>query len=217
MRSLAACGVVAPVLDVLITIWLGALDPDYSHVRQYISELGESGRPYAAVFSVWSLLWGILFAGFALALGRGFGGQKGSWLGPGAVLIMAASGMVVGFFPCDPGGTAQTVSGEVHLIAGGWIGMSAMVLTPFLTWVGMRRRAAWRGYRTLTLAAGALLAIFAGWLVVCHDADAARSASAPGLAQRLFTGILYVWVVVVAIRLWSLGATAEPSAAALAR
>ena len=27
-RCLAACGIVAPILDVLITAWLGALDPD---------------------------------------------------------------------------------------------------------------------------------------------------------------------------------------------
>lgn len=119
MRWLAAYGIIAPVLDLLITVWLGALDPSYSHVRQFISELGEPGRPYAAAFTAWCLLWGILFAGFAFALGRGFGGQKGSWLGPGALLIMAASSIVVGFFPCDPGGTARTVSGHVHLFVGG--------------------------------------------------------------------------------------------------
>jgi len=142
MRWLTACGIVVPILDVVITAWLGALDPGYSHVRQYISELGEAGRPYAAVFTAWCLLWGILFAGFAIALVCGLGGRKGSWLGPGALLIMAASSIVVGVFPCDPGGTARTVSGQVHLIVGEWVGMSAIVLTPFLTWVGMRRREA---------------------------------------------------------------------------
>src|SRR5262249_14096753 len=120
MRWLAACGIVVPILDVLITAWLGALDPGYSHVRQYISELGEAGRPYAAVLTIWCLMWGILFAGFAIALGRGLGGRKGSWLGPGALLIMGASSIVVGVFPCDPGGTARTVSGQVHLFVGGW-------------------------------------------------------------------------------------------------
>src|SRR5262245_24159985 len=91
MRCLAACGIVAPILDVLITVWLGALDPGYSQVRQYISELGEAGRPYAGVFSAWCFLWGLLFAGFAIALGRGLGGRNGAWLGPGALFIMAAS------------------------------------------------------------------------------------------------------------------------------
>src|SRR5262245_51635437 len=121
-------------------------------------------RPHAGVFSVWCLLWGLLFAGFAIALGRVLGGWDGAWPGPDAVLIMAASGIVVGFFPCDPGGTARPVSEQVHLIVGGWIGTSATVLAPYLSGVGMKRSEAWRGYRALTLAAGALLAAVAGWL-----------------------------------------------------
>jgi hypothetical protein len=206
MRGLAACGIVAPILEVLITAWLGAPDPGYSHVRQYISELGEPGRPYAGVFSAWCLLWGLLFAGFAIALGRGLSGRNGAWLGPGAVLIMAASSIVAGVFPCDPGGTARTLSGQVHLIVGGWVGTSTIVLAPFLSWVGMRRSEAWRGYRTLMLAAGALLAVVAGWLAICHYGDLERSACAVGASQRLFLGILYVWTEVVSVRLWQLAA-----------
>src|SRR5262249_55722924 len=68
---LAACGVVAAALDVLVTAGLAALDPGYSHARQYISELGEPGRPYAAAFNAWSVAYGVLFAAFAVAAGRG--------------------------------------------------------------------------------------------------------------------------------------------------
>lgn len=108
VRWLAACGILAPIIDVLITAWLGALNPSYSHARQFISEPGETGRPYAVVFSVWCVLWGLLFAGFAVALARGLGRRKGTWLGPGALLIVAASSIVVGFFPYDPGHTDRT-------------------------------------------------------------------------------------------------------------
>jgi hypothetical protein len=206
MRCLAACGIVTPILDVLITAWLGALDPNYSHMRQFISELGEAGRPHAGVFAAWCVLWGLLFAGFAVALRRGLGGRNGPWLGPGAVLIMAASSIVGAFFPCDPGGTAETVSGQVHLILGGWVGTPAIILAPFLSWVGMRGREEWRGYRALSLAAGVLLAVVAGWLAICHYGNLDRSACAVGAAQRLFLGILYVWTEVVAVRLWRLAA-----------
>jgi hypothetical protein len=151
MRWLSACGVIAPILDVLIMIWLGSLDPNYSHARQYISELGEAGRPYAAVFTAWCLLWGLLFAGFAVAMRRGLGEHKGAWLGPGAVFLMAAISIVVGLFPCDPGCAGRTVSGQVHQIVGGWLGTPATILVPLLSWVGMRRDEAWRGYRALTL------------------------------------------------------------------
>ncbi len=93
--------------------------------------------------------------------------------------------------------------------------MPAMVLTPFLSWVEMRRHEAWHGCRILSLAAGALLAVVAGWLAVCHHADLERSACAAGAAQSLFLGAFDVWVEVVAIRLWNMrniGAVAEPAA-----
>ena len=99
MRWLTSCGIVVPVIDVVITIWLGAQNPGYSHVRQYISELGEAGRPYSGPFSVWFVSWGVLFAAFAVGLVLRAGRQKGTCLGPGAALVLAASSVVVSIFP----------------------------------------------------------------------------------------------------------------------
>jgi hypothetical membrane protein len=205
IRRLAAGGVVAPILDVLLTAWLGALDADYSHVRQYISELGETGRPHATLFSAWCVGWGVLFAGFAVALARGLDGRKGSYLGPGALLVAAACGILSGFFPCDPGCVGETVSAQVHILVGE-IATAALVTAPFLVSIGMRGNEAWRGYRALTLGAGVLLAAIAAWLAICHYAGLGRADWALGCAQRVFLGILYVWVEVLAIRLWRLGA-----------
>jgi hypothetical membrane protein len=99
MRWLAACGVAAPVVDVLVTAGLAARDPGYSHARQYISELGEAGRPYAAPFNAWCFAYGLLFAGFAVALGRGPGSRSVLT----ALLAVAAASIASGAFPCDPG------------------------------------------------------------------------------------------------------------------
>jgi Protein of unknown function (DUF998) len=194
-----------PILDVLITAWLGALDPGYSHVRQYISELGEAGRPHAWMFSAWCIAYSIPFAAFAIALFRGLDGRTGSWLGPGALLVVAASSVVSGVFPCDPGCAMRSFSARVHLWAGE-IAMAGIVLAPFLTWTVMRENELWRGYGAFTLATGVLLAGAGGWMAVCHYADLPRSACAVGAAQRLFLGILYVWVEVVAVRLWRFAA-----------
>src|SRR5262245_13054799 len=138
-RWLAACGIGTPVVDVLVTAWLGALDPEYSHVRQYISELGEAGRPYVELFTAWSVLYGLLLAPFAIALRRGMRGGKGSWLGPGAFLAVAGLSVLGGIFPCDPGCEGRTVGARVHLLTGE-VGAVVVLLTPFLTWAGMRGR-----------------------------------------------------------------------------
>src|SRR5262245_52325693 len=111
MRWLAACGVVTSVLDMLVTLALAALDPQYSHSRQYISELGEVGRPYAALFNAWCIVYGVLFTGFAVALGRGLNSR----LVLSALLAMAASSAAGGAFPCDPGCAGESPGARAHL------------------------------------------------------------------------------------------------------
>src|SRR5262249_55364137 len=151
-RWLTACGVVVPVLDVVITAWLGALDPGYSHARQYISELGEAGRPYAAVFNAWCLAYGLLFAGFAVALGRALGSRSVLI----ALPVVAAASIVGGVFPCDPGCAGRSPSARVHFLTG-YVSLAAILLTPFLSWFAMRGNPAWRDYRAFTLTSGSLL------------------------------------------------------------
>ena len=201
VRWLAAAGIAASLGDVLLVVWLGSLDPDYSYPRQYVSELLEPGRPYAGLYAAWCVVWGILFAAFAIALGRGLQGSKGAWLGPAALLVLAPAGMVVGFFPCDPGGEAHSLSGQIHLLVGGWISTIAIILAPLLSWVAMRNSEAWRSYRVATLVTGLLLAVFAGCLAVGHYGNFDRSTYPAGLLQRLLMGIFYIWVAAVAIRI----------------
>lgn len=47
-KALLACGMTAPLLDIVMTAAVGALEPGYSHTRQFISELGAvgSGHPF---------------------------------------------------------------------------------------------------------------------------------------------------------------------------
>jgi hypothetical protein len=138
IRSLATCGIVIPVLDTLVTVSLGAFDPRYSHTRQYISELGETGRPCAAVFNAWCVAYGLLMGGFAVAAGRGIGSQPLQ----AALLAVAAAGVVGGFFPCDPGCAGQSPTAQVHVLTG-YVGLAGTILTPFLAWKAMRRQDAW--------------------------------------------------------------------------
>ena len=199
MKWLAACGIALLVLDVLLTIGLAALDPLYSHSRQYISELGEDGRPYAAVFNAWSLVYGLLFAGFAVSLGRGLN----SWPVLIACLAIAACSVVTGAFPCDPGCACETPTSKVHMLTG-YVSFPAIILAPLFAWFAMKGSAVWRGYRAITLASAILLMASSGWLVACHFLGREQEGCAVGVAQRLVVGILYTWMVAVAVRLWRL-------------
>jgi len=204
MRWLAACGILALVLDVLITVGLAALDPRYNHARQYISELGETGRPYAAVFNAWCFLYGVLFAGFAVSLGRGLNSRAVLI----ALLVVAASSVVSGAFPCDRGCACQTPTARVHLLIG-YVVLPAIILAPFFAWFAMQGSAMWRGYRTFTLACAVLLLAGTLWLAACHFLGRQRDECAVGVAQRLITGIQYSWLVAVAVRLWRIAGQSE--------
>jgi hypothetical membrane protein len=204
IRWLAACGVVTLVVDVLLVIWLAALDPEYSHSRQYISELGEAGRPYAGVLSAWSFVYGLLFAGFGVALGRGLH----SWPVLVACLAIAASSVVTGAFPCDAGCAGQTPAAKVHMLTG-YVSLPAIILMPLFAWFAMKGSDAWRGYRTLSLVATILLLASSGWLVACYFIGREQAGCAVGAAQRLILGILYLWMTAIGVRLW--GLAGQPS------
>ena len=199
MRWLPACGIITLLLDLLVTCGLAATDPDYSHSRQYISELGEDGRPYAAVFNAWSVVYGVLFASFAVSLGRGLNSRPVLI----ACLVLAACSVLAAVFPCDPGCACETPSARVHMLTG-LLSFPAIILAPVFAWFAMKESAAWRGYRAFTLACAALLMADTGWLAACQFLGRERDGRALGAAQRLIVGVQYVWFVTVALRLWRL-------------
>ena len=94
----------------------------------------------------------------------------------------------------------ETTSAQVHILVGE-VATAATVVAPFLTLVGMRGSDSWRGCRRFTLAAGVLLAATTGWLAVGYYALLGRAAATLGAAQRVWYGILYVWVGALALRL----------------
>ena len=71
MRLLAWFGLIAPVVRLTLILVLGLLQPGYSQSRDYISELGAVGAPYAWLMnSVGTMFVGILIVGFSFALWR---------------------------------------------------------------------------------------------------------------------------------------------------
>jgi hypothetical membrane protein len=198
IRLLAFCGIVMPVIDVLVTVWLAALNPGYSHASQFVSELGEPGRPYAWLFCWWSILYGLLMAGFAFALWGALHEQPGSGRVLAALLAVAAAMFIGAVFPCDAGCAADTLSGQVHIGAGA-VSLIATILAPFWTFASMKTSETWRSYRRFTFVTGCLLSGLGVWLTLCSFFGI--TPELVGVAQRASMLVLYLWIEVLSLRL----------------
>jgi hypothetical membrane protein len=195
----ALCGAALVLIDVAFTLWLAALNPGYSHWRQLISELGEPGRPFAWLFAVWSVLYGILFALFSVGLLKSLGRQPAARWGGLALLLFAAGNAVGGMFACDPGCAGHTLSAKMHIIVGA-INLTSIFIGPFFLAPAMAAIPAWRNFRWPTFVVGCCLGIFGLWLGLTYFVGATSSSA--GAIQRALMIVLYVWIAALSVRLW---------------
>jgi hypothetical membrane protein len=198
MRVLALGGIAGPLVFTLLIVICGARRPDYDHFNQFISELGETGAPDAALMNLAGFIpAGLLNAALGLALSRVGRGPRA--LAAAILIVVFGLGMAAaGVFSCDPGCHQQGVSTEAtlhHMVSGiafisaiVGIGLSATVYRRLPAWQDL-----WR-FSAFTSAVAFLL------LVVMNASIDSRALT--GFWQRLFLATLFVWCGVVGWRSW---------------
>jgi hypothetical protein len=98
------CGVLGALWMLAMVIVGGATYPGYSHVAQYISELGANGAPQGAAVSWLGFLpVGILISAFALFAWLAAPRNVLSGIGFVGVLLFAVGYIAAAFFRCDYG------------------------------------------------------------------------------------------------------------------
>jgi hypothetical membrane protein len=200
-RVLNAAGIVAPVLWVAALVYIGSLRPEYSHYRQYVSELAARGTPTQHLMQVAGfLLPGLMVVAFGVFVGLS---AHTKLAGSGAALLIVSglARIVAGVFPLDACCTAMapSFSERVHNAAGAAyvLAMGAAVLV----WCAVaertfRTRAHWfRWYSLATLVAAITLPL---WLIR-FGIDPANV----GLFQRASFALLNLWILIFAVIVWS--------------
>ncbi|MEJ0087884.1 MAG: DUF998 domain-containing protein [Pseudomonadota bacterium] len=177
------------VVMALMVVVAGALTPGYSHVSQFISELGARGSPYEwPVRFAGFLPSGVLllaFCGFAFAaLPR----SRGAALGLLGLAVYAVGYVVAASFPCDLGCRPETPSTS-QLIHNA-VGLLGYLLAPAFLLALARAALAWPDAGRLVVAgyvaSGAALV---GLLTFSPSSPAA------GLSQRLMECAVLAWAV----------------------
>lgn len=103
-RLLLLAGIVGPHLFAATVVVVGSLRPDYSHVNQFMSELGEAGGQFAWLIKYFGfMLPAVFILIFVLAFRTRFPGTALSSIGTSLLVVLAVSMLVAGVFPCDVG------------------------------------------------------------------------------------------------------------------
>ena len=199
MRHLAWAGILAAVLRLGLILLLGALHPDYSQTRDFISELGAPDAAYPAAMNLLGIAFvGLLLVVFSVPLRRF---QPPGPLGTAGSLLLALSGVAfvaVGLLPCDQPGCSPEAPSPLmqgHLVAG-LTAMTAQTLAGVAFGLRLISGTGPRWYAGTSLALG-----LAALLALALLFGTGLRLPAPGLAQKVMQFSADIWVFVSAVAL----------------
>ena len=194
-RRLLRAGLAAPVVLALAIVVAGRFEPGYSHVSQYVSELGAVGASHAKAFSYGGLLpAGLLTVLFAVGMYLQAGASR-SFVASSLLAGVAGLGrMAAAVFPCDAGCSLENMSMAATLHAwAGFLALTSGAVAPLVLATGLRRRPR---SRLFALSVGLGLASLVLALIMFGPG---REQSFVGVVQRLLLAAFYAWVIAVVV------------------
>ena len=193
----------APLLWASAIIFCGSLRPEYSHVTQYISELGERGSSTEFIMRYAGFVpTGLMHMAFAAFLYVAF---RGGPLAVIAATLLAINGLArigAGLFPCETGcvGPKLLLSQQLHSLSAG-LGFFALIGASVMWGIFLRRYRSLRRLSLFSVGCGTVGLVFLLLMVWSSELRAGT-----GMYERLSSGVLSLWVLVFAARLWQLDA-----------
>ncbi len=196
------CGMLFPIVYIIMTILGGALRPGYSHIADTVSELlspGAPNKPLLMVFQITHALMGSLFGTGLLLFVRSSDhntilGRIGAWM----IIAVGLATIGTAIFPQDAAGTAATLAGKLHGILVFGILVPFTIISTLLIGIWLKQAGIFPWFKTysfITIAASILLAGLAG---------ASVDTPIMGLTERLGVLAGFQWTFVLALKLFLL-------------
>lgn len=207
-RALLACGMVGPLLFILVFLVEEATRPGYSIVRNFVSSLALGPGGWAQVANF--LVCGVLTLAFVVGLRRVISSGPASLFGVGFLGIYAVALITAGMFSTDPGqgyppGIPTPAHPSGHGIIHALAGLVVFVSLSLAIFIFTRRfavREGWSGWTVYSALSGlATLGFFI--------ASVAPTPGLSGILQRVAIIVGWVWIALLAARLLR-GAAAKP-------
>jgi len=194
---LNACGIAAPLLWASAVIVSASRHPEYSHIRQYISDLAARGSSTEHVMrAAGFILPGAMTGAFGVLLGLGATARLAG-IAAALIIVSGLARAAAGVFVPDPLGYAGPPSFEQTMHNGAGTIYFLTLALAVLVWaiasaIGRRLPTwlTWYSLVTVTAAVAAPLALISAGIATPGDV---------GLFQRVSLGVLNLWMLVCAL------------------
>lgn len=194
IRTLGLLGAVGPIVYVAAVVIGGFLWPGYSHYSQTVSSLTSARAPNQAIMLPLFAFYNVCV--ILLAVGLYYGIQKEVkhvW-GPVFLTATGAGGLVLFLFPQDYPQGPVTIFGTLHVVVAGIITFFSLAAMA-LFWHHFRLDPSWKGYGRFSIVMLPIALVLGVFGVISLSTPYA------GLAERLSTGSILLWMETVSIGL----------------
>ena len=197
--TLALLTIVGLVLYVILDVIAQLLPPHYNAISQAESDLAVG--PYGFVMTINFVVRGLLSLALVWALSRAASKSGLSRTGLVLLAIWGIGALVLALFPTDLAGAKPTLHGIIHLFVAE-LAFICGACGELLLALRFAKDGPWRSLSvpTLVIAILAIIMFFALLLPALPHAH--------GLEERIFIGLVLLWMLVVALRMRSFPAKA---------
>ena len=206
VRNLLVCGVVGPLLFIVVFLIEGATRPGYSAWHNFVSSLSLGDLGWIQVLNF--IVSGTLILCFAIGLRQALHSGRGAMLAPVLLAIFAIGLIVAGVFVTDPSlgyppgaALSKTMHGTIHGLAGLIVFNVLALACLVMGWRFVRERGM-KGWAIYSFASGILVWIFfyASTAMSAMDELGTMPDAPVGLLQRIAIVVGWVWIALLAYR-----------------
>jgi len=199
-RTLILYGILSPILYILATIIGGLLIPEYSHIKNAVSELIQSGAPNKLLLVTLMVISSIstILGCIGIILTHKKRINKLVITGIILILITGLLGLLTStIFPQDPIHAPMTLPGIMHIVI---VAISALItiVSPLLVGFGICQNEGWEYFKIYSIISVLIISIAGGltpFIIL-------KGIPLMGLIQRIAIGVYFQWFIVLSIKFY---------------
>jgi hypothetical protein len=200
LKAFSACGMLAPVLYIMMVVIGGVLHPDYNHISDTVSELFSPGASNKLQLDILHVCYAVITLLFGIGVLQFVRGNKyDSAIGKiGAAMIIVIGVVMITtatIFPQDAWGTTATFPGEMHKILVGVLALLSIVST-LLIGIWLNQANVFPGFGTYSFITVVIVILSGGFAV------ATLGTSIMGLTERMTVFAGFQWTFMLGLKIF---------------